>query len=503
MTDPTALAQAAAGVAVIQPDPYRFNQDGRPTGLVFGQNPQSAYAWRHRSGKDPHTHPAQDGTISLVMARQEEYIAEMMQAMFSLEDARDHAKFNGRVLFHRAGAGSVSVPDVEAACRCLFQKILDQCHFGFSHGAKDHATRADIELTCEERFAEIINGLHDWKCICKDIFLSDDKMEDLANGPIAYYDTKKASLRNNDGKRKANAEGLKARAEMMKKKKGEVGDDKEHSKSALSTEGSVITAMAPSRQTMVPPFPAQYGIAPAPAMHAGQDILGNAELYGDPRENFMHAQFDQGLKHLDMGLSFSNLTTAQPTNRPVSNADGFSGRPTMPHAAPPPYNPPSHRPRTACLPRISTPSGQPQAPPAVPNVTDQGTQINTNNPRKQIHDDAFHYSICPPSDPALLSPMSGVVNPNIVSSNNGLTFHTGGETTINFYGDINIAGTMFNARAPLQSTNFPLVGRGVKHKRTDTMDAGLLAMAMESKRRRYGEQVGEDGEDVEEGLPRG
>jgi hypothetical protein len=194
MADPTTVAQQMAGATSIVPDPYRFDQDGRPTGLVFSQNPQSAYSWHHRLRKGPSKPVAQDPTIGEVMLHQEDHIANMIQAVYNLEGVRDNIKFDGLRLPIRGGDDSVDEPDVEGASRCLFQKIIDYCHNGCccpgkdnaKYNAKYNAKDIDKALTCEAQVDEAIKALHIWKSVCKNVVFGDDKIEDFASGPITY-----------------------------------------------------------------------------------------------------------------------------------------------------------------------------------------------------------------------------------------------------------------------------------------------------------------------------
>jgi hypothetical protein len=174
MANPTTAAQQTAGATTILPDPYQFDQDGRPTCLIFRQNPQRTYAWHHRQRTGPPKPVAQDLTIGEVIRDQDEHIADTIQAVFNLTDINDN---EGKVLvcFNRGGDGSVAVPDVQAACRYLLGKVLEYYHFGFCHGGTDHAQDVDKALTCEARVAQIIKGLRDWKNICKDIMSSEDQ----------------------------------------------------------------------------------------------------------------------------------------------------------------------------------------------------------------------------------------------------------------------------------------------------------------------------------------
>ncbi|CAO2654597.1 Nn.00g113300.m01.CDS01 [Neocucurbitaria sp. VM-36] len=209
MATPLALSQATQGT-LDNSEPYQFDQQGRPTRLVWNNNAQGALNYRNRSKYPPRVNPNTDATIAVVIALQEDYIADMIQAVYNLETANDGPKYEGRILFARGGAGSISVPDVEAACRALFQQILHQCQFGWcGHQNQDRLVRTkdktvieDKTSNCQQRVANTINALRDWKSVCREIIYSDDKIASLANAPLTVYRDKQNQQNANETKKK-------------------------------------------------------------------------------------------------------------------------------------------------------------------------------------------------------------------------------------------------------------------------------------------------------------
>ncbi|KAI1665028.1 hypothetical protein L13192_11147 [Pyrenophora tritici-repentis] len=214
-------AQITAGATQVLKDPYHFDEDGLPTVLIFRNNDQAARNWRRRSRYPPWKVPEEDDTIQPVMAEQETYIARMMQAMYNQDNVLDNLSFRGRKLFTRGANGAYPPPDVEAACRCLFDKTLDECNNGY-RGAEAHPVYVvkDKKLNCEQRMNKVIQALNDWKCICKEVYLDDNKIEALADGPIGVYDSKRNNKSSNLQKKSTTAkvhEALKAVEELKTK----------------------------------------------------------------------------------------------------------------------------------------------------------------------------------------------------------------------------------------------------------------------------------------------
>ncbi|KAK1914369.1 hypothetical protein P3342_010357 [Pyrenophora teres f. teres] len=210
-------AQVAAGATQILADPYQFDQNGNPTGFIFSNNNQAAQLWRHRPLHAPVLAPQNDSTIPTVRANQENYIAQMMQAVYNQNGVLDDADFRGKKLFTRGSPDAYPAPDIEAACRCLFEQVMDQCHNGYrGKELRPLVSPEDHALTCARRMDEVIVALRNWKCICKEIYLEEKKMAALAYGPIRVSDSKVTNKRNNLQKKVTAAKGVEALKDVEK-----------------------------------------------------------------------------------------------------------------------------------------------------------------------------------------------------------------------------------------------------------------------------------------------
>jgi len=260
-------AQIIAGATQVLEDPYHFDRNGLPRGLIFANNNQAALQWRRRSRYQPYITPKDDHTIAIVTEQQEHYIAQMMQAMYNQDAILDNPGFSGRKLFTRGATGAFTAPDIEAACRCLFDKILDQCNYGYCGIERSPLAKPeDTGLNCEQRVRKVIQVLHDWKCICKEVFLEDKKMEALANGPMGVHESKAQNQRNNLQKKSAMMKGTKAlkAVEKLKNEGVEIpNEDVPHpaAHGRAASDGGDRFNVLEERATI---YPAPYDSVPVP-----------------------------------------------------------------------------------------------------------------------------------------------------------------------------------------------------------------------------------------------
>ena len=260
-------AQIIAGGTQVLEDPYSFDQNGLPTGLIFANNNQAARQWRRRSRYQPYIAPKDDPTIVIVTGQQEHYIAQMMQAMYNQDVILDNPGFAGRKLFTRGATGAFTAPDIEAACRCLFEKILDQCNYGYCGTERSPLVKPeDMALNCEQRVKKVIQVLHDWKCICKEIFLEDKKMEALANGPMGVHESKAQNKRNNLQKKNSAMKGANAlkAVEKLKNEGVEIPDEDVSHLAAHGRAASDDSDRSDMLEERVTASPAPHGSAPVP-----------------------------------------------------------------------------------------------------------------------------------------------------------------------------------------------------------------------------------------------
>ncbi|KAJ4368035.1 hypothetical protein N0V83_006390 [Neocucurbitaria cava] len=191
-------------------DQYQFDQAGRPTRMIWNNDPVGAANYRHRVKFPPHVDPNIDPTIAQVVARREDHIADMIQAVYDLSTAKDGPRYEGRALFTRGGVGSICVPDVEAACRALFEQILHQCRVGWTaHQNMDRLVRTkdktvgdDMTSNCERRITNSIRALRDWKSVCKEVVYQDEKIANLANAPLTVHRDKTNQQGANEAKKR-------------------------------------------------------------------------------------------------------------------------------------------------------------------------------------------------------------------------------------------------------------------------------------------------------------
>ncbi|KAF1936171.1 hypothetical protein EJ02DRAFT_482016 [Clathrospora elynae] len=494
MANPVASAQAPLA-ALAAADPYQFDLLGHPTGFLFSNNLQAAYDHRHRQRSRPYLTPGSDFTIRTVAARQEEYIAEMMQAMFSSAAVRDKDTFNGCAMFIRGGPAGVSVADVEATCRLLFQKILEQCRFGWCGKTKSRATPADRSRTCEQRAADVLVALRHWKCICKDIFLDDDKIQELADAPLGVYRSKQDYVRNNKKKEETNAKRAKAAKELATLN-GFITN------SAALKDAPILSAHGQNDYIGFVAGPPNFSSAAHNETRVSS-CPGKTPSYMEVSQDMSNGQsFGQDSKSLLIDSTSSKNRIAPTTTgtlpdayRPSPNTNRPSDRPTVSGTAPAPYDT-DETGTPGMLPKFVH-RDQPQAFFPNPFMTSKGNQTNQNMPRTNIFNKEFYYHMHgTPIDPALLSPSAtaaGDMNATMMSrKSDGPTFDNTTDANYNF-GVFSLAAQMSNAHVPSgKSLSAP---RGVKHKRTATMDKSSLATAPEAQRRKNCEKRGKVGEE--------
>lgn len=191
-------AQAPAGAETS----YNFMPDGRPTQLVWENDHSGALLYRRRVTQPAKFTRPDDTTIDQVIANREHFVSEMVQAVYNMEDIHDNLTFRAAAMFVIGSTNQVSGHDVEAACRLLFDIIIDRCENGYRGPASidrnlQKGDRIDRDGTCEARMQNVITALRDWKSVCKEILSSDAKIEHLANAPANVWKDKKEQQKNN------------------------------------------------------------------------------------------------------------------------------------------------------------------------------------------------------------------------------------------------------------------------------------------------------------------
>ena len=219
---------------------YSFDAQGLPTQLAWVGDLNGALDHRHCVTLGPKVPPARDATINHVKSRQEQYIREMIQAVFNMDGIHDNPTFGGRKMFIHGHKSQVSGYDVEAACRALFAAIISRCEFGYRGSA--HANRllnqgknfehVDRDGNCQTRIDNIIKALKEWKSICKEIVLTDSKIYNLANAPASVWQDKMEQKINNETKKKTT--------------------QKERVAAATATKGAGVTAEAIAKGPLPP-----------------------------------------------------------------------------------------------------------------------------------------------------------------------------------------------------------------------------------------------------------
>lgn len=184
--------------------PYNFDNDGYPARLAWPNDLAGAIAFRRRVTRLP---KQADTTIAFVKAQREHYIHTMVQAVYSTDTAKDNPNFGGVAWFTLGGEHAVPPHEVEALCRVLFQAIIDRGEGGYrgleraDRLSKKLPAKVDFDCNCKTRIENAIVALREWKSICKDIIMSDSRIEDFANAPASAAKDKKTYRENNGTKK--------------------------------------------------------------------------------------------------------------------------------------------------------------------------------------------------------------------------------------------------------------------------------------------------------------
>jgi hypothetical protein len=233
---------------------YQFDAEGRPTRMAFANDSKGASAYRHRSNGRPQIDPAQDPTIALIAAREEDCVADLMQAFFDVTDILDAPTFTAIPYCTRGHRDAFPDMDVEAACREVYAQLLRQCRHGFSgFHSQDRLGRTqqgeskrtfqmdDANGNCQTRFLNVLNTLRQWKSVCQEVMYSDAKISNLVNAPATILYDKSTQARAN-----------KTKAETNKKRKA--AQEQLQAETVLGTQPpgpgpSPDTASAPARRS--------------------------------------------------------------------------------------------------------------------------------------------------------------------------------------------------------------------------------------------------------------
>jgi hypothetical protein len=196
---------------------YQFDAEGRPTQMAFANNPQAASTYRHRPNGKPQIDPAQDSTIGIIAAREEDCVADLMQAFFDVTGILDAPTFTAIPYCTRGHRDAFPDMDVEAACREIWAQLLRQCRHGFSgFPSQDRLGRTqqgeskrtfqveDANGNCQTRFLNVVSTLKSWKSVCQEVMYSDAKIKNLVNAPATISYDKKTQARANKTKAETN-----------------------------------------------------------------------------------------------------------------------------------------------------------------------------------------------------------------------------------------------------------------------------------------------------------
>ncbi|KAF2122316.1 hypothetical protein BDV96DRAFT_663356 [Lophiotrema nucula] len=207
----------------VQPSHQQHYQLPAPAvvpGLLFSNDQDAAHTYRRRVTELPKLAHSHDLTIKAVEQNREQHIADMIAAIYDLSNVLD--KPNGREC--KMFANNPSLTEfvepyiIEAACRSVFDLLLDRCYNGFRGQMKDnHARRpasgreADRDAFCSTRLYNVVEVLRTSKCACRDILYEDYKITLLVNHPLYFLKKKNECRRNNEHKRNVN---MKAKAAL-------------------------------------------------------------------------------------------------------------------------------------------------------------------------------------------------------------------------------------------------------------------------------------------------
>jgi hypothetical protein len=323
---------------------YLFTDDG-PT-LTISHHEASAY--RYRVTRAPDIVPATDPTIQKVLQSREQYVGRMVHAMWDLSTAEDstYSRRQERNLFTLGEDHAFSAYDVEAACRVLFDIVIDRCQNGFRgsrcqnmdqcqngvRGSRNQnlaegnkATRRrnwhqeDTTANCGTRMENVISCLRKWKSACRDVMYEDSKMVSMANHPLACA---RAKMENKRG-RQARRERQKATQAELDSRLGLELSDKELVKKEVKKQmeqGKKQEQMSPKQlkpansknqmqSNLVSDLPhANLGI---PNVYEDMNLLNHPDLYDQDGSRIgipMNSGFD--------GLVPGNLVGHVPVSYP-------------------------------------------------------------------------------------------------------------------------------------------------------------------------------------------
>jgi hypothetical protein len=218
MATPRSRGQAPQAGANVPPVPDRHQfQGNRPAQLIFGNNPQDAFAYRHAVKVLPRKDPTTDRTIPELAGEVEERVKDLMQAFFTVDNTiiPDNETAKTIPLCTLRSVSAFPAKDVEATCRIVFQKMMVPCQHGYTGYPTQDRLRdwqkgvmvsamkpVDKDGSCRERFNAIRTTLRDWKSVCVAIMYSDDAILGLVNAPATISVDKLREQKTNDRKAK-------------------------------------------------------------------------------------------------------------------------------------------------------------------------------------------------------------------------------------------------------------------------------------------------------------
>ncbi|KAL1597945.1 hypothetical protein SLS60_008433 [Paraconiothyrium brasiliense] len=195
----------------------------------LAMTPEQAVLFRYRVTQPPALDPLTDNTIQAVLAKEDEWVKNLMRACLNMDDINDGEKSKNLKKFKESlgltDAAStfnfVSHYGLESVCRILFYHVVDRCVNGFRGFGLEDRTRpgnfrkpvieADKNLTCAERMNNVVHTLTYWKNSCHDIiFEGFGSWVRLANAPLGYAADKKMHDKDSKSKKKATEKGKKA-----------------------------------------------------------------------------------------------------------------------------------------------------------------------------------------------------------------------------------------------------------------------------------------------------
>jgi hypothetical protein len=175
MAPPTAISQPLSQAHRPPPAPtvpYQFDQHGRPIGLNFRNNIQAAINHRRRVKAPPRLAAMSDPTIVQVEVRMNEYVADMMQAFYSMSSAVDNPNSDSMEFCNLSNPNAYSPKNVEATLLTLFYVVMQQVKVGF-RGQSDRLSltqrkqkhrgtkKEDCDSDCRTRMSNIVQTLRD------------------------------------------------------------------------------------------------------------------------------------------------------------------------------------------------------------------------------------------------------------------------------------------------------------------------------------------------------